>query len=80
MPTSKSKGPLVMPTGKSQRYASLPIAAEQFGVSVKTLRRWIASGRISGYRFGPRMLRVDLNELDAMLRPLATANRGGASA
>ena len=26
----------------------------------------------SGYRFGPRMLRVDLDELDALMRPLAT--------
>lgn len=54
-----------------RRMSSLPEAAAQFGVSVKTLRRYISAGRITGYRFGPRMLRVDLNELDALLRPLA---------
>lgn len=54
-----------------RRMSSLPDAAEQFGVSVKTLRRYISAGRITGYRFGPRMLRVDLDELDALLRPLA---------
>ena len=62
-----------MPANKSQRrLSSLPDAAEQYGVSAKTLRRYISSGRITGYRFGPRMLRVDLDELDALLRPLAT--------
>lgn len=67
-----------MPANKSQRrLSSLPDAAEQYGVSAKTLRRYISAGRITGYRFGPRMLRVDLDELDALLRPLAA---GGASA
>lgn len=60
-----------------RRLSSLPDAAEQYGVSSRTLRRYISAGRITGYRFGPRMLRVDLDELDAMLRPLATAKRGG---
>lgn len=63
-----------MPANKSQRrLASIPVAAEQFGVHHSTIRRYISAGRITGYRFGPRMLRVDLDELDAMLRPLATA-------
>ena len=67
-----------MPANKSQRrLSSLPDAADQYGVSAKTLRRYISAGRITGYRFGPRMLRVDLDELDAMMRPLAA---GGASA
>lgn len=67
-----------MPANKSQRrLLSLPDAAEQYGVSAKTLRRYISAGRVTGYRFGPRMLRVDIDELDALLRPLAA---GGASA
>lgn len=66
-----------MPANKSQRrLSSLPEAAEQYGVSSRTIRRYISAGRITGYRFGPRMLRVDLDELDALLRPLAA---GGAS-
>lgn len=59
-----------------QRLESLPNAAEIYGVSARTLRRYISAGRITGYRFGPRMLRVDLDELDGLLRPLAA---GGAS-
>lgn len=61
-----------MPVNKAQRQlASIPDAAEQYGVHHSTIRRYISHGRITGYRFGPRMLRVDLNELDALLRPLA---------
>ncbi|WP_404850333.1 helix-turn-helix domain-containing protein [Dietzia kunjamensis] len=65
-----------MPSNKSQRrLASIPNAADEYGVHPCTIRRYISAGRITGYRFGPRMIRVDLDELDAMMRPLA----GGAS-
>jgi len=42
-------------------------------VSQKTIRRRIAEGSLTGYRMGPRILRVDLNELDALMRPIPTA-------
>lgn len=45
---------------------SLANAADQFGVSVKTLRRRIADGTIRGYRVG-RLIRVDLSELHERL-------------
>ncbi|WP_232254105.1 helix-turn-helix domain-containing protein [Brevibacterium casei] len=45
---------------------SLAKAADQFGVSVKTLRRRIADGTIHGYRVG-RLIRVDLDELHERL-------------
>ncbi len=51
----------------ARRWASLDAAAEYLGVSTKTLRRMIAAGTVTGYRAGPRLLRVDLNELDAAL-------------
>ncbi|MCT2076501.1 helix-turn-helix domain-containing protein [Dietzia cinnamea] len=59
------------------RPASIPAAAERYEVHPVTVRRWISEGRITGYRFGPRMIRVDLDELDALFRPMAAA--GGAS-
>jgi len=55
------------------RLESITNAAEYLGVSTKTIRRWIADGLISGYRAGPKLIRVDLTELDAMLRPIPTA-------
>lgn len=62
----------------ARRWTSLTLGAEHIGVSEKTLRRLVASGRITGYRFGPRLIRLDLNELDAMLRPIPSA--GGTDA
>lgn len=63
-----------MPATKSQRrLVSIAVAADEYGVSTKTLRRYIAAGRLTGYRMGPRLIRVDLDELDAALRPIPTA-------
>lgn len=45
---------------------SLAVAAEKFGVSVKTIRRRIADGTVRGYRVG-RLIRVNLNELHETL-------------
>jgi excisionase family DNA binding protein len=56
----------------SRRYASLRDAADYIGVNEKTIRRHITAGRVTGYRIGSRLVRVDLNELDAALRPIPT--------
>lgn len=61
---------------RHRRLESIQSAAEYAGVSTKTIRRRIADGSLTGYRMGPRLLRVDLNELDAMLRPIPTAGGG----
>lgn len=62
-----------------RRLVSLAEAGEYADVSPRTLRRYIASGRLTGYRVGPRLVRVDLNELDANLRPIVPPNGGGRS-
>ncbi len=59
-----------------RKLVGLPEAAAELGVSTKTIRRWIASGGVTGYRAGPRLIRVDLVELDAMLSPIPTAGGG----
>jgi excisionase family DNA binding protein len=46
-------------------------AAQFAGVCTRTIRNWIAENRIAGYRVGPRLIRVDLAELEAsMLQPM----------
>ena len=40
------------------------------------MRRRIADGDITGYRLGPRIIRVDLAELDATFRPIPAASTG----
>lgn len=48
-------------------------AAEYAGVSVRTVRRWIATGQLPGHRAGRRLIRIKRAELDAMLRPIPSA-------
>jgi excisionase family DNA binding protein len=60
----------------TRRYASLADAAIYLGVNERTIRRQIADGRLTGYRLGDRLIRVDLNELDESLRPIPTVGGG----
>ena len=62
----------------ARRWASLSLGAEYLGVSEKTIRRLIASGQVNGYRIGTRLLRVDLNELDALASAIPTTGGGRA--
>lgn len=55
-----------------REYESILDAATRVGVSTKTVRRWIAAGHLRGYRMGPRLLRVDPDELDRMLTLIPT--------
>ena len=51
-----------------RRLATIGLAAEYVDVHPRTVRRWIAAGRLPAYRVGPRLLKIDLNELEDMLR------------
>jgi len=65
---------LTEPDQSHRRYASLEHAGQYLGASTRTIRRMIARGDLAGYRIaGSRLLRVDLDELDAALRPIPTA-------
>lgn len=55
-----------MSTAAMARLVPLGLAAEQLHVSIKTIRRRIADGTITGYRVG-RLIRVDLEELSKQL-------------
>lgn len=49
--------------------ATVAQGAEHIHVHPKTLRRYIAEGRVRAYRVGPRNIRVSLSELDALIQP-----------
>ncbi len=51
-----------------RRLATIGLAAEYVDMHPRTVRRWIAAGRLPAYRVGPRLLKIDLNELEDMLR------------
>jgi excisionase family DNA binding protein len=61
------------PRTSRRQFESVADAAARVGVSTKTVRRWIASGQLAGYRIGPRLLRVDPDEFDRMLTLIPTA-------
>jgi len=44
------------------RKVSLAEIAAEVGVHPRTIRRYIAAGRITAWRVGPRLLRVDADE------------------
>ena len=50
-------------------------AAALVDVHVKTLRRWISQGKLTGYRLASNQIRIDRMELLNLARPMATAER-----
>jgi excisionase family DNA binding protein len=56
-----------------RKLISIRAAADWADCSDKTIRRRIASGDLRAYRFGPRAIRVDMAEVDALLKPIPTA-------
>lgn len=62
-----------------RRWGSIAEAALRVGVSRKTIRNWIAAGIIDAERIGPRLIRVDMDSLESVGRPLAVGELGGVS-
>jgi excisionase family DNA binding protein len=62
----------------SRELVSTLIAAKRYGISEKSIRRYIAQGLITGYRVGQRrLIRVDMVECDArLLTPIPTVKAG----
>jgi excisionase family DNA binding protein len=56
------------------RYISIEKAAAALDTSPRTVRRLIASGELKGYRVGKRLLRIDVNDLEAITRRIPTAS------
>ena len=63
-------------TDVKRRLGSINAAAQYVGVHPRTIRRRVSDGTITAWRFGPRTLRVDLNEVEAALRPIPTLGSG----
>jgi excisionase family DNA binding protein len=57
-----------------KRPARLKEAAPYARCTVKTLRNRIADGTLTAWRTGPKLILVDLDEIDRkLIRPVATA-------
>jgi excisionase family DNA binding protein len=51
---------------------TLADASSQLSLDEKTLRRYVAAGLLTGCRVGPRAIRLDAAEVDALARPIVT--------
>lgn len=58
---------------KKRRWLSQAEAAEQLGITDRTLRRMIAAGDLPAYKLGKRLTRIDQDDLDNCLRRIPTA-------
>ncbi|SUE11577.1 putative phage excisionase [Rhodococcus erythropolis] len=52
---------------------SIVDAAAELSVSTRTIRRYIAEGKIEGVRVGSRLIRVNRRSLDAFVTPMGVA-------
>ncbi len=55
-----------------RRYLSIEQAADQLGVTPRSIRRWISDGTIPAARLGRRIVRIAEDDLAAALRPIPT--------
>ena len=58
--------------GMERAWISLDEAAEYVGVSTRTIRVWIAEGRLPAKRFGKRIIRVRIADVEACGRDIPT--------
>lgn len=59
----------------AKRLVSLAEAARYWDVSPRTVRRRIADGSLRGFKIG-RLVKVDINEVDSLIRPIPSAGNG----
>lgn len=58
------------------RKITIAQVAEQYGMSTRTVRRYIADGRLTAYRIGPRMIRLDADQVRQQLDGEPVGNHG----
>jgi excisionase family DNA binding protein len=56
------------------RYLTVREAARELRMSVSTVWRWIAAGRLPAYRFGPKEVRIRAQDLERVIRPANEAD------
>ncbi|MCV7408783.1 hypothetical protein AWC05_07695 [Mycobacterium florentinum] len=60
------------PAPEARRWRGIQETADYLQVSDKTVRQMISDHRIKAYKAGPRLIRIDLNEVDQVtLRPIS---------
>lgn len=60
-------------TKPESKLVGLTEAASVCGVCTRTIRRYISAGKIAAYRVGPRLIRVDPDELNRVMYRIGRA-------
>jgi len=59
----------------ARRWLTQKEAAEYLGCTDKTIRNYISQGRLTGYKVsGLRTVRIDVHDIDALMRRIPTGN------
>jgi len=61
-------------TIRPDAFISLGAAADMLSISVRTLRRRIASGELPAYRSGRRIIRIRVADVEKVLRRVPSAS------
>jgi excisionase family DNA binding protein len=59
--------------GKPGRLIGISEGAEILGVNCRTIRRYIAAGKLPAYRVGPRLIKIDAADPQSLLQPVGGA-------
>jgi excisionase family DNA binding protein len=73
MPKNTSRRPANRRERRHPELIGLQEAAERCNVHYRTIRRWISAGHLDAVRVGPKALRVDVAQLEAIVRPVGGA-------
>ncbi|MBK6857921.1 MAG: excisionase family DNA-binding protein [Microthrixaceae bacterium] len=57
-----------------RQFESLAQASRRTGLSIRTLRRRISDGTLNAYRSGPRVIRLDPEDVDRLMTRIPTAS------
>lgn len=66
-------------TTAPRRLVSMKDVADQIGMTERSVRNLVARGELPAYRIGARTLRIDQADLDQIIRPVPTVQRGDAA-
>jgi excisionase family DNA binding protein len=50
-----------------RKYVSERQVAQTYGISMRTVHRYVAQGRLKAYRVGPKLVRFDADEVERAL-------------
>jgi excisionase family DNA binding protein len=63
-----------LPAIKPRKLISVEAAASCLDMNPRSIRRYIADGKLAGYRIGDKLIRVDQADVDALIRPIPAAS------